>query len=76
MCAYKLIQSTILPQVLDSLIDFNHAEKNIVARAKFTNTLREDGWSRLEIVTNEEAPDERQAVAAGIAEGYLTKLAV
>ena len=60
-------------QVLNSLYPFSDPDKGIVARATFNNTLRDDGWTRLEVVTNEEAPDTRQAIAAGIAEGYLTK---
>ena len=54
-------------------MDFSDPERQIVARATFTNTLRENGWSRLEVVTNADAPDDRQAIAAGIVEGYLTK---
>ena len=69
----QIRRETFFIKVLNSLIDFGDTEKNIVARATFENSLRVDGWSKLEIVTNKEAPDERQAIAAGIAEGYLTK---
>ena len=48
-------------------------DHSIVARANFTNAQTSTGWMFLEVQTRESAPDQLQAQAAGIAEGYLTR---
>ena len=44
----------------------------VVAHATFVNSQLEDGWTKLEVVTNENISDTIQAEAAGMAEGALT----
>ena len=48
-------------------------DHSIIARANFTNAQTSTGWMFLEVQTRESAPDQLQAQAAGIAEGYLTR---
>ncbi len=57
--------------MLNKLESFSNS--SIVARATFVNSQLEDGWTHLEIVTNEVAADDVQATAAGMAEGFLTR---
>ena len=45
-------------------------------RANFTNTQNSTGWHILEVQTKEAAPDHLQAMAAGLAEGYLTRISI
>ena len=46
--------------------------ETVVAHATFVNSQLEDGWTKLEVVTNENVTDTIQAEAAGMAEGALT----
>ena len=48
-------------------------DHSIIARANFTNAQSSTGWMFLEVQTRESAPDQLQAEAAGMAEGYLTR---
>ena len=52
------------------------AAEDSVAVANLTDAAAESGWAHLDIVTSEAQPDEEQAMAAGIAEGYLTSDAI
>lgn len=61
-------QWRVIPQLMDW--DEDH---DLVARANFTNAQNSTGWMFLEVQTRETAPDQLQAEAAGIAEGYLTR---
>ena len=61
-------QSNLTAEYLDW--DEDHS---IIARANFTNAQTSTGWMFLEVQTRESAPDQLQAQAAGIAEGYLTR---
>ena len=45
-------------------------------RANLTNTQNSTGWHILEVQTKEAAPDHLQAMAAGLAEGYLTRISI
>ena len=56
----------------NELLDWD-ADHTIIARANFTNAQSSTGWMFLEVQTREFAPDQLQAQAAGIAEGYLTR---
>jgi len=47
--------------------------EKVVVWAQLTNTQTENGWMQLEITSNEGFDDRDQALAAGIAEGYLTR---
>ena len=47
-----------------------------MAVANLTDAAAESGWAHLDIVTSEARADEDQAMAAGIAEGYLTSDAI
>jgi len=47
--------------------------QKVVVWAQLTNTQTENGWMQLEITSNEGFDDADQALAAGIAEGYLTR---
>lgn len=62
---------TITPGLMDWDDDIN-----LVARANFTNAQSSTGWMMLEVETRESAPDQLQAEAAGIAEGYLTRISI
>jgi len=44
-----------------------------VAKARFQNMVNKTGWGFLEVETRSSWPDEMQAFAAGMAEGYLTR---
>ena len=57
------------------LIDWDE-DLSIIARANFTNAQTSTGWMMLEIQTRETSPDQLQAEAAGIAEGYLTRISI
>ena len=52
------------------------AAEDSVAVANLTDAAAESGWAHLDIVTSEARADEEQAMAAGIAEGYLTSDAI
>ena len=52
------------------------AAEDSVAVANLTDAAAETGWAHLDIVTSEARADEEQAMAAGIAEGYLTSDAI
>ena len=45
-------------------------------RANITNAQNSTGWHILEVQTKEAAPDHLQAMAAGLAEGYLTRISI
>ncbi len=53
-------------------MDFK-SDPDVVAVANLTNAQTETGWMYLEVTTDETKPDEEQALAAGIAEGFLTR---
>jgi hypothetical protein len=59
-------------KVFHELIDWT-ADETVIARANFTNAQESTGWMLLEVQTRESAPDQLQAQAAGLAEGYLTR---
>ena len=44
-----------------------------VAMANMTDRRGEEGWLHLDVTTNPSQPDEDQAVAAGLAEGFLSQ---
>ena len=46
--------------------------ETIIAQAKFDNDQQNSGWMFLNIESKENVPDENQAYAAGLLEGYLT----
>ena len=48
------------------------ANRRLAARAHFKDTLNEDGWSHLDVVSFPDCSDEMQAFAAGFAEGHVT----
>ena len=47
-------------------------QMHVVAVGSFTDSIGSAGWGALEIIANDQHPDERQMYAAGLAEGYLT----
>jgi len=47
-------------------------QRQVVAVGSFTDSIGSAGWGALEIIANDQHPDERQMYAAGLAEGYLT----
>ncbi len=62
-------------KIYEEYIDWNKND-SIVAIANLTNAQDETGWNYLEIQTRESSPDQLQAQAAGLAEGYLTRTAI
>ncbi len=60
--------------MLTEYVDWNY-DDTVVAIANLTNAQAETGWNILEIQTRESAPDQLQAQAAGMAEGFLTRTA-
>ncbi|ODM95390.1 putative phospholipase B-like 2 [Orchesella cincta] len=44
-----------------------------IAKARYQNLVNKTGWAFVEVESKPSWPDEMQAYAAGIAEGYLTK---
>ena len=62
----------IYPKVVEGLLPLDSPGRTMVARATFMNTQLDDGWTKLEVVTNENVTDAVQAEAAGMAEGHLT----
>jgi len=46
---------------------------NWVAKARYQNFVNKTGWAFVEVESKTTWPDEMQAYAAGMAEGYLTK---
>ena len=69
--AFKEGQWKVYPVLLDWDEDYS-----VIARANFTNAQSTTGWMMLEVQTRESAPDQLQAQAAGIAEGYLTRISI
>ena len=57
---------------LDSSSLRAYVDSPIVASTSFSNDQKENGWMKLEVTTNADFDDEDQAIAAGIAEGYIT----
>lgn len=51
---------------------FPHSDSCLAARAQFKDTLTQDGWSHLDVVSFPQCSDEMQAFAAGFAEGHIT----
>ncbi|XP_054155881.1 putative phospholipase B-like 2 [Oppia nitens] len=45
---------------------------NCIVWAHFVDTIQQNGWSKLELHTNQHWPDSYQAYYAGLIEGYLT----
>ena len=62
-------------KVIPDLVDWDE-DHTVIARANFTNAQNSTGWMILEVQTREEVPDQLQAQAAGIAEGYLTRTSI
>ena len=69
--AFKEGQWKVYPTLIDWDVDYS-----VIARANFTNAQNSTGWMMLEVQTRESAPDQMQAQAAGIAEGYLTRITI
>ena len=74
---------TVWPSIVPRVGHFNSAFKKVlpginddgsaVAVGQFTNEQQQNGWTKLEINSNSKFDDASQAMAAGIAEGYLTR---
>ena len=69
--AFKEGQWKVYPILIDWDVDYS-----VIAVANFTNAQNTTGWMMLEVQTRESAPDQMQAQAAGIAEGYLTRISI
>ena len=57
---------------LDSSSQRANVDSPIIASTNFSYDQKENGWMKLEVTTNADFDDEDQAIAAGIAEGYIT----
>ena len=56
--------------------ELNQDVTDVIVVANLTDRQTETGWLYLDITSNEAKDDQDQALAAGIAEGYLTSNAI
>ncbi|XP_050353907.1 putative phospholipase B-like 2 [Nymphalis io] len=59
--------------VVSTTDSYKEIPKVHLARATYTNDINQTGWAFLELHTSTDSSDEKQAYAAGVLEGFLTR---